>query len=232
MKTRKLLLLFMLCFTGFSANADVADWVRGLFDRPSVDYGKWYCSGCQLIKPGDDYNTQSLGQIAEYIRSNNSEIHAEKKELVDRWVNNSRITICDDKNCVDFWFDALPLSRWAPRYPGKARTSSDKPKTPKNPDPQTSLPMPGLAVSVSTTDPSSANIRLGIHRSLPIVFSLKPSVSANWYGGIVEYMGPAGDMPSELNWEIGNLLGWGTDSYGLGGGDECSRHRGALCLDW
>lgn len=218
----------MLTFSA-ATKANFLDWISNLFSGPSVDYGAWQCVGCQLQAPGQDHNTQALGEVAEFIRINNEAIHSSKNELVDRWKPNSRITICDGSRCMDFWFDPLPAARWAPRYPSRLQLPSDNPRVPPNPNPQTSAPVPAVLISITVFGPTYyemvATMPGDLVAGTGVLGPIYPTVTVDYPPGQVRFRGPPMHMPPELGFIIGGSLNWSPAwTSGLspgGGGNGC-----------
>ena len=234
MNIRRIIIACGIIFAN-SANAGLLEWARDKLGAPPIDYGAWYCSGCHIINPDQDYNSQSLGQVAEYIRINNAEIH--QSEAPGRWIANSTITICDGANCLKFYFDPLPAARFAPRSAGFPQTVLPKqPKVPKNPDPQTSAPVPPVAqVSVSGGGDMAWNPFATVIVTLPPFTDISslpktPSVTVIQNPTQIDIIVDEVNMaPPQLDFIIGISLNWGIGSIGLDPPGPCSSSDGGWC---
>lgn len=238
-----LVVIFLACSAltyNANASASISDWFVGLFSGPAVDYGSWHCNGCQIMAPGQDHNAQILGQVAEYIRTNNKDIHATKNEMVDRWNENSRITICEASVCMDFYFNGLPLSRWAPRYPSRPQRANENPRVPTNPSPQSAAQPPILMISVSILGPTYYDMAITMPGEIAIERNRHASVTVIEHAHSNTYVGPSVFMPYSFNSSIGQFLGWspvwtlGLQPTGGGGGvcePLCYYANGAVRVD-
>lgn len=166
-----------------------------------------------------------LGQVAEYIRTNNNDIHSSKNGKIGRWNENSRITICDGSVCMDFYFNGLPLSRWAPRYPSRSQRSNENPRVPTNPNPQSASPPSEPLITVEIMDPSY----YGMAITMPGAFAYGPvrpgTVTVIPHADSTTFAGPSMYMPESFNDSIGDFVNWAPDwTFGLtpvGGGGGC-----------
>jgi hypothetical protein len=199
--------------------AGVWDWIIGQLGKAPVDYGLWSCPNCYIPGPNVpvDPTGGGLGNIHEFIKYNNPEIHDSKGEKVHRWIPNSSITVCNANNlCLTVYYPA-DTNLWVPRVGSYPVPPGKTPKVPKNPDVSKSPPPSGGGAGrvglvpiglPATTSQWSLTLPETTRRVVT------PSVTIKQDGVSTTYIGSPVDLGA-LNDPTGDTLEWKGEAAGL-----------------